>query len=158
MVYSLVLGSYIRLHNRFGNLIEGFSCAQALFGIDVYTVLSTTTHARTHTRTHAHTHTHTHACTVLWECGTWTRKRSSSMLLKEGINKVRQGSKLLGNADCVSWKIRYCDKIAFVPSGRKIAVNTCAYSRDGGLIAGALYDGSIQIWKNSPPFVSLWCG
>ncbi|XP_064384798.1 WD repeat-containing protein 70-like isoform X2 [Halichondria panicea] len=36
--------------------------------------------------------------------------------------------------------------------GRKIAVNTCAYSRDGGLIAGALYDGSIQIWKNSSPF------
>ncbi len=37
-------------------------------------------------------------------------------------------------------------------------MNTCAYSRDGGLIAGALYDGSIQIWKNSPPFVSSWCG
>lgn len=39
-------------------------------------------------------------------------------------------------------------------SGRKTAVNTCAYSRDGGLIAAALYDGSIQIWKNNPPFVS----
>ncbi len=65
MVYSLVLGSYIRLHNRFGNLIEGFSCAQALFAIDVYTVLSTTTHARTHT--HTHTHTRMHSSLRVWD-------------------------------------------------------------------------------------------
>ena len=45
-------------------------------------------------------------------------------------------------------------QLFFAVLGRKSAVNTCAYSRDGSLIAGALYDGSIQIWKNSPPFVS----
>ena len=37
--------------------------------------------------------------------------------------------------------------------GRKSAVTTCTFSRDGKLIAGAMADGSIQLWKSSGPFV-----
>ncbi len=77
LLYSLVLGtctcSYVRLHKGFGG---GGILPQALLAI----------HCRC-----AHcfiSHPRPHACTVLWECGTWTRKRSSCMWLKEGINKV----------------------------------------------------------------------
>ena len=38
--------------------------------------------------------------------------------------------------------------------GRKSAVNTCTFSRDGKMIAAGLADGSIQLWKSSGPFVS----
>jgi WD40 repeat protein len=36
--------------------------------------------------------------------------------------------------------------------GRKSAVSTCAFSRDGKLIAAGIMDGSIQLWKSSGPF------
>ena len=49
-------------------------------------------------------------------------------------------------------------QVIFICPGRKAAVNTCAFNKDGSLIAGALYDGSIQVWKNSPPFVSIGSG
>ena len=37
--------------------------------------------------------------------------------------------------------------------GRKTAVTTCAFTKDGKLIAGAMIDGSIQLWKSTGPFV-----
>ena len=39
--------------------------------------------------------------------------------------------------------------------GRKSAVSTCAFSRDGKMIAAGLVDGSIQLWKSNGPFVSV---
>ena len=38
-------------------------------------------------------------------------------------------------------------------TGRKAAVTTCTFSRDGKLIAGAMVDGSIQLWNSSGPYV-----
>ena len=37
--------------------------------------------------------------------------------------------------------------------GRKTAVTTCAFTKDGKLIAGAMIDGSIQLWKSTGPYV-----
>jgi WD40 repeat protein len=37
--------------------------------------------------------------------------------------------------------------------GRKTAVTTCCFSRDGKLVAGAGLDGSIQIWNAKGPLV-----
>ena len=37
--------------------------------------------------------------------------------------------------------------------GRRSAVTTCAFSRDGKMIAAGLADGSIQLWKSNGPFV-----
>ena len=38
--------------------------------------------------------------------------------------------------------------------GRKSAISTCSFSRDGKMIAAGLVDGSIQLWKSNGPFVS----
>ena len=38
--------------------------------------------------------------------------------------------------------------------GRKSAISTCSFSKDGKMIAAGLVDGSIQLWKSSGPFVS----
>ena len=38
--------------------------------------------------------------------------------------------------------------------GRKSAITTCTFTRDGKMIVGALADGSIQLWKSTGPFVS----
>ena len=38
--------------------------------------------------------------------------------------------------------------------GRKSAISTCTFSRDGKMIAAGLVDGSIQLWKSNGPFVS----
>ena len=38
--------------------------------------------------------------------------------------------------------------------GRRSAVSTCTFSKDGKLIAGAMIDGSIQLWKSKGPYVS----
>ncbi|CAI8054115.1 WD repeat-containing protein 70 [Geodia barretti] len=36
--------------------------------------------------------------------------------------------------------------------GRKSAISTCSFSKDGKMIAAGLVDGSIQLWKSSGPF------
>ncbi|CAI8014425.1 WD repeat-containing protein 70 [Geodia barretti] len=36
--------------------------------------------------------------------------------------------------------------------GRKSAISTCTFSKDGKMIAAGLVDGSIQLWKSSGPF------
>ena len=41
-----------------------------------------------------------------------------------------------------------------VLSGRRSAVSTCAFTKDGKFIAGAMLDGSIQLWKSAGPYVS----
>ena len=33
-------------------------------------------------------------------------------------------------------------------------MSTCTFTRDGKLIAGAMVDGSIQLWKSAGPYVS----
>ena len=42
--------------------------------------------------------------------------------------------------------------------GRRAAVTTCVFSRDGKMIAAGIGDGSLQLWKSSGPFVSGVCG
>ena len=37
--------------------------------------------------------------------------------------------------------------------GRKSAVSTCTFTRDGKMIVAGLVDGSIQLWKSTGPFV-----
>ena len=34
-------------------------------------------------------------------------------------------------------------------------MSTCTFTKDGKLIAGAMQDGSIQLWKSAGPYVSV---
>ena len=42
----------------------------------------------------------------------------------------------------------------FLSPGRRAAVSSCTFTKDGRkMIAGAMTDGSIQLWKNTGNFV-----
>ncbi len=61
---------------------------------------------------------------------------------------------------CVCVRVRACVRVCvcnyhiFLSTGRKTAVTTCTFTKDGKLIAGAMMDGSIQLWNSAGPYVS----